>query len=470
MNVGATSASESETLSDDGDLSTQFTSPLYTVSGNTADFTATTTGTNACSAGGILIAGTSCAVSGTFTPTAIGSRTETLSFATNAAPLTVAFTGAGVNLAATTLTLTQGSPVGSVSFGQAVTATATVKATSGTPTGTVQFAVNGINSGSAVTLTNGTASVTLTGLPAGTNTVTATYSGDTTFASSTGTALSIVVAPAATTTTLTSTLTATTPVAPGTSATLTATIASTLTSPKPTGTVTFSAGTTVLGAVAISSTGTAVLTSVLPTGTYTIVASYSGDTGFAGSTSNTVAVAIVAPQYVLSNTPTALTVAAPGSVSATFLITPISGYTGGVDMSCSGLPANAQCSFTPGVVYLGTTATPAQNVTLTIVTDTAAPTTVASWLLPLGGLLLLGTYRQRRQFAGRGLLTALLLLFASATVVLGVSGCGSSSATTPSGTSNVTVSFIGTPSGTVAVPASGTGNILKSFTVALTVK
>ncbi len=470
VNVGATSASQSETLSNDGDLSTKFSSPLYAISGNTTEYAVTTTGTNACSAGGTLTAGTSCAVSGTFTPTATGVRTETLSFATNAAPLTVAFTGTGVNLAATTLTLTQGSPAGSVSFGQAVTVTATVKATSGTPTGTVQFAVNGINSGSAVTLTNGTASVTLTGLPAGTNTVTATYSGDNTFASSTGTVLSIVVTPAATTTTLTSSITATTPVAPGTSSTLTATVASALTSPKPTGTVTFSAGTTVLGTVAVSSTGTTVLTSVLPTGTYTIAATYSGDTGFAGSTSNTVAVAIVAPQYVLSNIPTALTVAAPGSVSAAFLVTPISGYTGGVDMSCSGLPANAQCSFAPGVVYFGTTATPAQNVTLTIVTDTAAPTTVASWLFPLGGLLLLGTYRLRRQFAGRGLLTALLLLFASATVVLGVSGCGSTSATTPSGTSNVTVSFTGTPSGTATVPTSGTGNILKSFTVALTVK
>ena len=470
VNVGATSASQSETLSNDGDLSTQFSSPLYTISGNTTDFTVTTTGTNACAAGGTLTAGTSCAVSGTFTPTAIGTRTETLSFATNAAPLAVAFTGTGVNLAATTLTLTQGLPAGSVSFGQAVTVTAAVKATSGTPTGTVQFAVNGVNSGSAVTLTNGAASVTLTGLPAGINTVTATYSGDNTFASSTGTALSIVVAPAATTTALTSSLSATTPVAPGTSSTLTATVASALTSPKPTGTVTFSAGTTVLGTVAVSSTGTAVLTSVLPTGTYTIVATYSGDTGFAGSTSNSVAVAIVAPQYVLSNMPTALTVAAPGTVSATFLVTPISGYTGGVDMSCSGLPANAQCSFTPGVVSFGTTATPAQNVTLTIVTDTAAPTTVASWLFPLGGLLLLGTYRLRRRFEGQGLLTALLLLFASTAVVLGVSGCGSTSPTTPSGTSNVTVSFIGTPSGTVTVPTSGTGNILKSFTVALTVK
>ncbi len=471
VNVGAASASQSETLSNDGDLSTKFASPLYTTSGNTADFTISTSGTSACSAGGTLVSGTSCAVSGTFSPTATGTRTDTLIFTTNAAPITVAFTGTGVNLAATTLILTQVSPTGSATFGQAVMVTATVKATSGTPTGTVQFAVNGVNTGTAVALTNGAASITLTGLASGTNTVTATYSGDNTFASSTGTALSVVVVPATTTTTLASSIAASTPVPPGTSVTLTAAIGSTITTPKPTGTVTFTTGTTVLGTAALSPTGIATLTSAtLPTGTYTIVATYSGDTGFAGSTSNSVAVAILAPQYILSNTPTALTVTAPGTVSTTFLVTPISGYTGGVDMSCSGLPSNAQCSFTPAVVYFGTTATPAQTVTLAIVTNTPAPTTVASWMLPFGGLLLLSTYGLRRKLAAHGLVRAFVLLFACATALAGLSGCGSTTSVTPTGTSNITVNFIGTPSGTATVPTSGTGNIPKSFTVSLTVK
>ncbi len=470
VNVGSTSASQSEILSDDGDLSTIFSSPLYTASGNTTDFTVTTTGANACSATGTLASGLNCSVSGTFTPTVTGTRTETLSFTSNATPLTVALSGTGVNLATTTLTLTQVSPTGSATFGQPVTVTAAVQSTSGTPTGTVQFAVNGTNNGPAVTLTNGAASITLTGLPAGTNTITATYNGDNTFASSTGTALTIVVAPATTTTALTSSISSTTPVPPGTVSTLTAMVSSSLASPLPTGTVTFTAGQTSLGTVALSPNGTAVLTSALPTGTYTIVATYSGDAGFAASTSNTVSVAIVAPQYIVSNAPTALSVTAPGSVVASFLLTPISGYTGGVDMSCSGLPANAQCRFIPGIIYFGTTATPAQTVTLTIVTNTPSSTTVASWLLPFGGLLLLGTYRLRRHVAGRGLLTAALLLFASVTLLIGVSGCSSISNTTPSGTSNVTVNFVGAPSGTATVPVSGAGNILKSFTIALTVK
>ncbi len=471
VNINSTSASQSETLSDNGDLSTEFGLPLYTASGNTADFAITTTGTSACSAGGTLIPGTSCAVSGTFKPAAIGTRTDTLSFTSNATPITVAFTGAGVNLAPTMLTLTQVSPTGPVTFGQAVTVSATVTATGGTPTGTVQFAVNGVNNGTAVVLTNGTASMTFNGLPGGTNTITATYGGDNTFASSTGTALSVVVAFATTTTTLNSSISANTPVPPGTSVTLTATVTSALQAPKPTGTINFTTGTTMIAAnVPVGPTGVATYTSTtLPTGSYPIVATYSGDTGFAGSTSNPVAVAILAPQYNATNVPTALTVSAPGSVSTTFLVTPISGYTGGIDMSCAGLPANTQCSFSPGVVYFGTTATPPQTVTLTITTDTPPPTNVAGLLLPFGGLLLFGMHKLRRKLPAGGLMAAILLTFASVTTI-GLSGCGSATANTPIGTSNVTVNFIGTPSGTTAVPINGAGNILVSFTFPLTVK
>ncbi len=472
VNVGATSASQSEVLSNDGDLSTRFGSPLYTASGNTGDFAIATTGTATCSGSGTLISGSSCSVSSTFTPTASGTRTETLSFTSNAAAITVALTGSGVNLASTSTTLTQVTPQGSVTFGQAVTVSASVKATAGTPTGTVQFSVNGVASGTAVALTNGTASYMITGLAGGTNTITATYSGDNTFASSTGTALTIAVAQATTATSLAASISASVPVAPGTSVSLTATVGSSITTPSPTGTVTFSAGTTVLGTVAISPSGVATLTSTtLPTGTYTVTATYSGDTGFAASTSNAVTLSILAPQYVITNTPAALTVTAPGSASTSFLVTPISGYTGGVDMSCSGLPANTQCSFTPGVVYFATTATPPQAITLTLVTNTPAPTTVASFLFPLAGLILLGSLRARRLTSRRGLLTAVFALLILAPMLAGLSGCGTSSFnSTPKGTTNVTVNFIGTPSGTATVPTSGTGNILKSFTFPLTVQ
>ena len=74
----------------------------------------------------------------------------------------------------------------SPTYRQAFTFTATVSpASSGEPTpgGTVQFAVDGVNLGPAVTLVNGAAtSIATSALGAGLHTVTAVYSGDATYA------------------------------------------------------------------------------------------------------------------------------------------------------------------------------------------------------------------------------------------------------------------------------------------------
>jgi hypothetical protein len=147
-------------------------------------------------------------------------------------------------------------------------------------------------------------------------------------------------------------------------------------------------------------------------------------------------------------------------------------------MSCSGLPANAQCSFAPGVIYFanttngaGTSVPPApQKITFTISTVTPAPTTVAGFLLPLGVLLLLSGWGLRKKLPARGMLVTLLMIAASGISLVAVSGCSSSFANTPKGTSNVVVNFIGSPNGTASVPTSGAGNIPNSFTIALTVQ
>ncbi|MGW2005710.1 Ig-like domain-containing protein, partial [Streptomyces tubercidicus] len=105
--------------------------------------------------------------------------------------------------AATTTTVTS-SPDPSV-FGQPVTFTATVAPSPpgpGTPTGTVTFVISG---GPTLTapLVGGTASVTTSSLSVGSHTVTATYSGDVNFSSSSGTDTQLVNK-ASTTTTVTS--------------------------------------------------------------------------------------------------------------------------------------------------------------------------------------------------------------------------------------------------------------------------
>jgi CSLREA domain-containing protein len=69
---------------------------------------------------------------------------------------------------------------------QAVTFSATVTST-GTPTGTVQFKIDGVNAGGPVTLVGGVATVTTSALTVGTHSVTADYGGDASFLASTGT-------------------------------------------------------------------------------------------------------------------------------------------------------------------------------------------------------------------------------------------------------------------------------------------
>jgi hypothetical protein len=71
-------------------------------------------------------------------------------------------------------------------YGQPVEFTALATGASGTPTGTVQFQVNGSNVGSPVALVNGSASSTLSTLHPGSYTITAVYSGDANFAGASG--------------------------------------------------------------------------------------------------------------------------------------------------------------------------------------------------------------------------------------------------------------------------------------------
>jgi hypothetical protein len=483
VNEGDSSAEESLTLSNDGDVSLTFGSPLYTSTGDMVDFSVVTPASDACVASGTLIGGGNCGIGGTFTPTATGMLTQSLTLssnAANAAPVTAMLTGTGINEPATTTMLSLVSPSsGSASYGAPVTvavAVAPVAGAAGTPTGTVQFYVNGVAYGNPVNLTNNSASITITGLAATNNSISATYSGDNNFAGSTSNTLTVNVALAASTTTLIASISSATPVSPGTSVTLTATVSSSISGIAPTGTVTFTGNGTTLDIVPISTTGVAALTTTaLPTGSYSIVATYSGDSGFAGSTSSAVPVAVLTPGYQVSGAPTALTVATPGSVSTTFTVTPISGYTGGVDMACSGLPANAQCSFTPGeLTFLtngsGGVSPSSQVVTLNVTTETPPPSTVA-WVLPLGGLLLFTGWRARKSMPVSRMAALCIMALGMSSMLFSISGCGGGRPATPSGTSTITVTLTGTPNGaTSAVPLSGAGNLPQSFSFTLNVQ
>src|SRR5205823_1639909 len=87
-------------------------------------------------------------------------------------------------------------------FGQAVTFTATVASAGGTPTGIVQFSIDGTNVGGPLTLAGGHAAYPTTSLSVGSHSVTATYAGVTRFATSTGSLPTQVVNPSNTQTTV----------------------------------------------------------------------------------------------------------------------------------------------------------------------------------------------------------------------------------------------------------------------------
>lgn len=243
--------------------------------------------TNNC--GTSLASGNSCSVNVTFTPTARGTRSGTVTLNSNApgtAP-SIALTGTGI---ASIAALSPSSLV----FGNQILGTASAaQAITLTNSGDATLNISGLSAGGDFAQTNNCGSVVaansscainitftpgVTGARAGTFTVaddslngspqTATLSG-------TGTQ-------AATTTTLSPSLN---PAGFGQSVTFTASVQIS-SGPSPTGTVTFLDGTTSLG-IANLANGTAQFsTSALATGSHSITAKYSGDANFTASTSS----------------------------------------------------------------------------------------------------------------------------------------------------------------------------------------
>ena len=186
-------------------------------------------------------------------------------------------------LVPTTTTIT--STLNPSTVGQATTLKATVTAATGAPTGTVTFRDGATVLGTA-TWWFGTYSLSVSGLSAGSHAITATYGGNTTFQSSTGSLTQSVVAPAiaATTTALRTTLD---PISSGQSATVTATVTVISTGAgAPASTVTFREGTKVLGTAAWWFGAYNLRLPELAPGDHVITAAYTGSAAVAGSSAS----------------------------------------------------------------------------------------------------------------------------------------------------------------------------------------
>jgi hypothetical protein len=191
-----------------------------------------------------------------------------------------------VNAAPVTATVTQWTPTVQASslqqtagFQSNVTLVATVSGGSGTPTGQVTFYTNNVFVGSS-TLTGGTTSITVNSLPAGIDSITVHYLGDTTYLPGISPDYTQIITKLVTALTLNP---VPSPVSVGSSLTLTANLSTALVGFPPTGTVNFYDHYAFLGSGTVSGGVASFATSALPAGQHSFTAEYSGDASYSAA-------------------------------------------------------------------------------------------------------------------------------------------------------------------------------------------
>jgi len=264
------------------------------------------------------------------------------------------------------------------------TATVTPQSGTGTPTGTVAFYNGATALGQPATLNGGVAMLSTVALTLGVDTITAVYSGDSTFAGSTSQPLTqnvTTLPPILTTVILQSSLN---PSEVSENVTFTATVRPKSGQGTPTGTVQFLDGTTQLGSSALDSRAIANFsTTALSLGNHNMTAAYSGDSQFVASTSPVLIQKVTpsVPDFSLLVSPASTTL--PAGSSAAFTIKGIeqNGFAGTITLSCgsAAMPTGVSCSFYPNTLTIAVGGSPATS-TLTIATVARAN----SRLLPFG--------------------------------------------------------------------------------------
>ncbi len=354
------------------------------------DFPLTNINANTCVANLSQPSGGVCAMTFVFAPTVPGNLKEAASVTDDTLNIPgaiqgIAMSGIGQPLAvlATTTTVTV-NPV-SLAYGAPVVLTATVTSTQGpVPTGVVLFSVNGLEVGSAALNGAGVATLTIPAAPTGTNLmVLASHPQQCNYGPSTAQA-SMTVVPAATMTTL---IASAGQVKYGQPVTLEA-IVTPVTSGVPTGPVEFLDGSAQIGQATLDGTGYATLVlnqQALPLGLNSFTANYLGDPNYIPSTSNAVTVNVYDASLQMTIHPTQVSLTAGASVQVQVTLTPVNGFDQTITLSCAGLIAGAECTFSPATIAFNTQSQ-TQQVTLTIQSNLLPATAGTafffhSWLL-----------------------------------------------------------------------------------------
>ncbi len=142
---------------------------------------------------------------------------------------------------------------------------------------------------------------------------------------------------------------------PRTRATLTAHVATPDLAGAPSGVVNFRAGNTDrqtdLGSAFLDGEGNASLqTDSFSAGNHQVIAVYQGQNGYLPSTSELQRVhanVSTVAGFTVAATPSSLSTPVGGFVSSVVTVTPVNGFNSYVNLSCTGLPVNTTCTFTP---------------------------------------------------------------------------------------------------------------------------
>ncbi len=392
---------------------------------------------------------------------------------------------------ATTLSVTPASPT---TYGQNITFAVTVSIPGSTsnagPGGTVTVydgsAVVATGTLVPVTPSNGTSTATITvpsktanAISGGTHSFTATYSGDSNYASSTSTAVPYTVSLAPVSVTAPASLSG----VQQQSLNIPITIAGEFSGPgiaAPSGTLSYTVTGDASGplytspqSVAVTNgMATIVIPSTAPADKYTVQITYSGDINYQAVTT-AVPLSITISGIALSDpTSTTLTTVPGQTVTTTLLVTPRGGYgcdptkpvvngqctplTETVTFSCTNLPTNVSCAFQPPTAtFSGDTS----SVAIVVDVSTASPPYISSivpkgttgsrlflagiWGLP--GILLAGFVGFRRRRIPVWFRSAIILLVLGAGAT-GLTACGGVHSSASAGTYSFTVVANGTTS------------------------
>lgn len=315
-----------------------------------------------------------------------------------------------------------------------------------TPTGTVTFYSNGnaipgtptYSMGSNGVFLYTTASLSTSFPTPGTYTLSASYSGDQNYQPSTSSAHPVTLKyprPTISAGPYSQTI------LPGTAVTVTALVDTTNTLQVPTGTVSLTNSNIILpGPTACTQTtdsngnyacqATFTFTPPPPSVSTNDFFSiqYSGDANYPASQSGSYSINI--SDFWISPDTTQVAVAQGSSQSANISVFPLNGFSGSVGFSCSGLPAEATCSFNPGTVTGGSGSTQLTITTAPIGQERLMRRArserpkmrwTAAMITPLVGLCLIGIPAVRRRRVA-----ALLMIAALITMLPSCGGGGSS--------------------------------------------